>query len=108
VEGPLVDAIRNWRSSICYDGAFMDARFQSEGDGPRVGDDSRFFSSGISDLRLAPDAFRSFALLSSTSLAQNISKMKQAEPGGAPNAHPRHASCLSLRSGTSRATGERG
>jgi len=30
------------------------------------------------------------------------------EQGGAPNAHPRHASCLSLRSGTSRATGERG
>ena len=26
----------------------------------------------------------------------------------APHAHPRHSSCLSLRSGTSRATGERG
>jgi hypothetical protein len=33
---------------------------------------------------------------------------KKAEQGGAPNAHPRHASCLSLRFGTSRATGERG
>jgi len=32
----------------------------------------------------------------------------EAEQGGAPNAHPRHASRLSLRSGTSRATGERG
>lgn len=34
--------------------------------------------------------------------------LKIAEQGDAPNAHPRHASCLSLRSGTSRATGERG
>ena len=33
---------------------------------------------------------------------------KTAEQGAAPNGHPRHASCLSLRSGTSRATGGRG
>ena len=42
-------------------------------------------------------------------IARWKSETKQnSEQGGAPNAHPRHASCLSLRSGTSRATGERG
>jgi len=33
---------------------------------------------------------------------------QEAEQGAAPNGYPRHASCLSLRSGTSRAAGSRG
>ena len=41
-------------------------------------------------------------------LIEIIAKETKAQQGGAPNAHPRHASCLPLRSGTSRATGERG
>lgn len=43
-----------------------------------------------------------------TAISRMLGIRNNAQQSGAPNAHPRHASCLSLRSGTSRATGERG